>query len=233
MFVVWRPTSQDVEEFRRELLEAQVPQLLEIEPLALTVSVADLDGGSKALPRHDGAAVGALVSTLLEDPQDAFPCARVLDPTEAWVAGYVVEEATPLPCAPRRCAEGTRTPGVKQVTLLRRRPDLSWDDFIWHWHEVHTPLALEVHPLTGYSRNVVSEALSESAPAYDGIVELSFAAHEDLSDPERFFGEPGNAQRIVDDVRKWLDFEAIEYYAMSEYVIRDAESVRGRAHASL
>ena len=123
----------------------------------------------------------------------------------------------------RSWRDGEPTPGAKQVTLLRRKPDLSQDEFLRRWHDVHTPLALEVHPLWAYNRNVVKLALTPQAPAYDGIVELIFREVRDLVEPMRFFGgKPENIQRIVEDVKGWLDFEAVEYYAMRETIVKSA-----------
>src|SRR5690606_34379826 len=56
---------------------------------------------------------------------------------------------------------GERSPGLKQISLIYKKPELDVEAFVRHWHLIHTPLALEVHPLWRYLRGVVVEALSE------------------------------------------------------------------------
>jgi uncharacterized protein (TIGR02118 family) len=97
---------------------------------------------------------------------------------------------------------------------------MGYDEFIGYWHGTHTPLAIEVHPLWRYVRNVVRNTLTEGAPRYDGIVELQFRSTEDVTDSGRFYGgKPENVQRIATDVRNFIDFETIDISHMSETVL--------------
>ena len=60
---------------------------------------------------------------------------------------------------------GQRTAGVKMVCPLRRRPDLTHEQFVEHWLTVHVPLALDHHPhMMRYVTNVVDQRLSPTAP---------------------------------------------------------------------
>lgn len=223
MYVLWKPAAETIDAFRRRLFEQQVPELLRLAPGALTVSIADVEGGSQARPRDDGSTPAGLVSVRVEKHEQARETIRALDPALGHVAGYAVRESIPLAYDERRWSDGEATPGAKQVTLLRRRPDLPEREFLRRWHEIHTPLALSVHPLWAYHRNVVESALTPNAPAYDGIVELMVREVRDLTEPMRFFGgKTENVRRIVDDVRKWLDFDTIEYYAMRETILKSA-----------
>jgi hypothetical protein len=223
IYVLWKAADEDIADFRRRLLDERVPELLALEPHALTLSVADVEDSSPARPRDDGSTVAGLVSVRVEKNEEAPAYVRALQATGAHTAGYAVDEAIPLDYDARSWRDGEATPGAKQVTLLRRKPDLSHDEFLHRWHDVHTPLALEVHPLWAYNRNVVTSALTPQAPAYDGIVELIFREVRDLVEPMRFFGgKPENIQRIVEDVKSWLDFEAVEYYAMRETIVKSA-----------
>ncbi|UCE86281.1 MAG: EthD domain-containing protein [Deltaproteobacteria bacterium] len=221
IYVLWKAADEAIDAFRGRLFEERVPELLALAPRALAVDVADVEGGPPPRALDDGSTVAGLVSVRTEKHEDAPAYVRALAGAGARVAGYAVSEAIPLDYDTRDWRDGETTPGVRQVTLLRRRPDLSRDEFLRRWHEVHTPLALEVHPLWAYNRNVVESALTPDAPAYDGIVELVFRDARDLLEPMRFFGgKPENIQRIVEDVKGWLDFEAVEYYAMRETIVR-------------
>ena len=63
----------------------------------------------------------------------------------------------------RTWALGAPSPGVRQLTLLRPKPELGDDDFMAHWHGVHGPLAMRIHPIWRYDRNVVEAAVTGSA----------------------------------------------------------------------
>jgi len=152
------------------------------------------------------------------------------------VEGYQVEESVPRA---RTCSEptGAIAPGPALVTLFRKHPRLDRDAFLREWHGLHTPLALAVHPLAGYVRNVVEGVLDEGSPAWDGIVVETFAAPEDVRSMVRFFGGPTgsalralpNAIRVGRHAAHFLDLRTIENHLMTERVLRGATGApRGR-----
>ena len=60
---------------------------------------------------------------------------------------------------------GTRTPGMTMFCPLRRRADLTHEQFVEHWLTAHVPLALEHHPhMVRYVTNVVDQRLSPHRP---------------------------------------------------------------------
>ena len=90
---------------------------------------------------------------------------------------------------------GQRTLGVKMFCPLRRRQDLTHQQFVEHWLTQHVPLALEHHPhMIRYVTNVVDQHLSPSGLEWDGFGELSFASLTDAR--ERIFASP-DSERIV------------------------------------
>lgn len=75
----------------------------------------------------------------------------------------------------------------KLVLLFRKREDLSHDEFIRHWREVHVPLVEKVPNIRRYVISPVRGApLGE--PDYDGMAELWFddeqTARAALATPE-------------------------------------------------
>ncbi len=219
IYVLWRPPDLEKPAFAR-LLQERMAKLLALGPGRLVTNVADVPGASHAIPRPDGARVAGLVSAHFADDAAALDAARVLSTGGVSVGGYNVTEAIPLDYDSRDWLDGEPTPGVKQVTLLKRRPDLSYEEFIHRWHDIHTALAMRIHPLWAYNRNVVDGAFTPDAPRFDGIVELMFRQREELLDPARFFSGTDNIQVILDDVKSWLDFPAVEYYGMSETIVK-------------
>ncbi len=59
MYVLWKAADEDIADFRQSLLDERVPELLALEPQALTVNVADVEkslgqakklGGKQLMP---------------------------------------------------------------------------------------------------------------------------------------------------------------------------------------
>jgi uncharacterized protein (TIGR02118 family) len=114
---------------------------------------------------------------------------------------------------------GIRSPLVKLVCPIRRRPDMTHDAFVAHWLERHVPLALKHHPgLVRYVTNVVDESLGDAEPL-DGIAELCFADETGLR--ERMFDSPEGERVIRDDIARFIGATAA--YRTSEWVQKRAD----------
>jgi uncharacterized protein (TIGR02118 family) len=66
---------------------------------------------------------------------------------------------------------------IKSVGLLTRRPELSHEEFVRHWVEIHAPLAHAVPGVRRYVQNHISEErhrtdIPTTEVAIDGIAEL-------------------------------------------------------------
>jgi hypothetical protein len=138
-------------------------------------------------------------------------------------AGYRVQESSPRTYQ-RDWPDGAQTPGLGLLTLLHRRRGLSDETFLRRWHDGHSPLALEVHPLWSYVRNVVEASVLEGSPSLCGIVEEQFRTRRDLLDPVVLFGGwrrmLPNMARVLHDVRGFLDLSALENYLVTEHWLR-------------
>lgn len=139
------------------------------------------------------------------------------------VAGYRVDESVPRGYR-RDWPDGEDTPGGSMLTLLHRREGLSDAEFLRRWHQGHSPLALEIHPLWNYVRNVVASPVLAGSPAVCGIVEEQFRTRSDLLNPVRLFGGPlrmaPNMARVWADVRGFLDLAVLENYLVTERWLR-------------
>jgi hypothetical protein len=140
-----------------------------------------------------------------------------------FAGGYVVEEAIPV-AYEKSWEDGTATPGVCLLTLFRRKPGIDTKTFIDRWHNSHTPLSLEIHPLWNYNRNVVGEKLTNTSDHWEGIVEEHFRTKSDLLNPVKFFGNPFvmiyNMLRVYLDTKSFLDYKTIEPYFATEIWIK-------------
>lgn len=135
-------------------------------------------------------------------------------------AGYEVEESAPV-MYERTWADGDPTPSPILLTLLKKKPGLSNEEYIKRWHGRHTPLSLEIHPLWLYLRNVITGTVRENGKHWDGVVEEACETKNDLLQPSRFFGGPlkmlPNMIRVWADIHRFLDVPNIEVYYATEY----------------
>src|SRR5438067_971883 len=106
---------------------------------------------------------------------------------------------------------------IKVTALLIRRPDLTHEEFMLHWVEVHAPL---IHALPGIRRYVQSHILGERAApvpttgvTLDGIAELWF---DDRAAMDRANASP-EAKRLHDDGALFIG--GIKTFIIAEQVI--------------
>jgi hypothetical protein len=139
------------------------------------------------------------------------------------VSGYRVEEAYPV-AYDKAWSDGEPTPSPILLTMLRKKAGVTTDEFIDRWHNGHTPLSLEIHPLWYYQRNVIVEPVTENAEASDGIVLEACRTRGDLLNPTRFFGGAlkmvPNMLRVATDINGFLDMKKTETFYATEYHLR-------------
>lgn len=168
-------------------------ELSELDLAGLTVNVRDaaVSASMMTLTTLDPP-VAAVVSIWTQQYYGA-PLLRALEllAAECQVsAAYLVTESVPLPGP--EVAPSARTPGLANVALLRRPPDLDIATWLQRWHIDHTPVAIATQATFGYTQNTVVRALTPDAPPIDAIVEELFPI-EAVSDLHAFFGAADDA----------------------------------------
>lgn len=108
---------------------------------------------------------------------------------------------------------GARAPGVKLICPVKRRPDMSHEQFVEHWLQRHVPLALRHHPLIAYVTNVVDQRLSDSGEDWDGIAELHFSS---AAARARFYDSSEGERIIRADIARFVGHGIA--YRVAEYV---------------
>ncbi len=166
--------------------------------------------------------IRACVSFWLEDAADRAEAEVALAREVRQIAGYLVLESRPML---HRYAKSERSPGMKQITCIARRPDLSQEDFIEIWHGDHRKVAIETQSTFGYVRNEIFRSLTLDAPSqWTAFVEESFPI-EALSDPKVFYDARSdeelqrNAERMQQSCARFLDFDELEVTYVSEYYL--------------
>lgn len=103
---------------------------------------------------------------------------------------------------------------IRRISLVRKRPELSREEFLERWTGEHVEFAKRLPGLRGY----VIQVLEGEAPPYDGIAVTSFDSREDA---ERAFAEPELASGLA---RTRDDFAAaVEIFFAQEHVIVEEE----------
>lgn len=172
--------------------------------------------------RQSDPPIRACVSFWLEDAADREAAEAALSSQVPRIAGYLVLESRPLV---HRLEKGQRSEGMKQITCIARRPDISQETFIDVWHGDHREVATETQSTFGYVRNEIFRSLTPDAPSqWTAFVEESFPMGA-LEDPKVFYAAKTdeelkrNQQRMMQSCARFLDLEPMEVTYVSEYYL--------------
>ncbi|HEX2171332.1 MAG TPA: EthD family reductase [Dehalococcoidia bacterium] len=103
------------------------------------------------------------------------------------------------------------TAAVKLCEVLRRRPDLSFEEFDRHWIEVHAPLVTRVKGLVGYVQHPAIPG-SDPPPSADGHVMLWF----DTLENARLSARSAEGEATIADAAEFLAGAGVERVAVRE-----------------
>ena len=146
------------------------------------------------------------------------------------VAGYLVTESVPL--RDPQVELGIRTPGLANVALLRRPPELDEPTWRTRWHHDHTQVAIETQATFGYTQNAVVRALSPGAPELAAIVEELFP-DDAVTDLKAFFGAADDEDladridRMVASTSRFGANQNVDTVPTSRYVLRSVPAATG------
>jgi uncharacterized protein (TIGR02118 family) len=99
---------------------------------------------------------------------------------------------------------------IRRFSFVRKRPELSREEFLSRWTGEHVEIARQLPGLRGYAIHV----LEGESPPYDGIAVTTF---DSRGDAERAFSDPALADGLA---RTREDFAAsVEVYFAEEHVI--------------
>ena len=196
-------------------------QLLALGPSKLSLTLTEAPPPKLALFPFKSEPVAVFCINDKQDDPSRFTDA--LTNAAKAVSGYEVEESYPVEYE-KSWSDGEPTPSPILLTVLHKKPGISSDEFIKRWHEGHTPLSLEIHPLWYYQRNVIREPITQGADACDGIVIEACPTKSDLLNPARFFGGGlkmvPNMLRVANDIKGFLDMKKVETFYCTEYHLR-------------
>ena len=197
------------------------PRLLDLEPSKLQLTLTEAPPPKLSLFPFKSQPIA--IFNVYDDAEDPSRFSDALQDAASSVSGYEVEEAYPV-AYDKAWSDGEPTPSPILLTMLHKKGGISSDEFIRRWHDGHTPLSLEIHPLWYYQRNVIREPVTEGADPSDGIVLEACRTRNDLLNPTRFFGGAlkmvPNMVRVANDIKGFLDMKKTETFYATEYHLR-------------
>ena len=222
IYLIRSPKEREFHMFRSCIFDKLVPQLLQLNPEKLKISITDFTRPRfTILPLK---ATGLAMISVWGELADYNKCIHEgMAGYSENVAGYLVTESVPVSYE-KVWDDGNASPGAVLLTLMNKNTNLSYEQFMSEWFGHHTPMALRIHPLWNYIRNVVESLLIEDSTPFDGIVEEHFRSLQDITNPVRFFGGAFNMFPNIFKVwrhsNKFLEVSSIENYLLREYHIR-------------
>ncbi|MDH3818959.1 MAG: hypothetical protein OES21_10110 [Myxococcales bacterium] len=196
-------------------------RLLSLDPSKLQLTVTEAPPPKLVLFPFKGQPIA--IFNVYADTEVPSRFSEALQNASSSVSGYEVEEAYPV-AYDKTWSDGEPTPSPILLTMLQKKAGVSTDEFTRRWHDGHTPMSLEIHPLWYYQRNVIRGAVTDRADPSDGIVLEACRTRGDLLNPTRFFGGAlkmvPNMLRVASDVNGFLDMKKTETFYATEYHLR-------------
>ena len=106
---------------------------------------------------------------------------------------------------------------IKSISLIRRKPGLTREEFVRHYEEVHAPLALSCLPgLRKYVRNYVTADEIGSPTDFDVVSEFWYESTKDIKASLSFYRSAAG-KLLRDDEEKFMDRDSIRAYRVLEH----------------
>lgn len=221
-YLLFDSPEADGTRLREALRGTTVPEIRASGGREITVFATDADVADGKPVRQVDPPIRAMVSFWLDDAADRGPAEKALAAQVEGIAGYLVVESRPI-VHDRPVDERIR--GMKQISCVTKRADISREEFIRIWHEDHRQVAIDTQSTFGYVRNEIFRPLTPGAPSqWDAFVEESFPI-EALTDPLVFYDAKTQAEyernfkTMMDSCARFLDHGPIEVTYVSEYYL--------------
>jgi uncharacterized protein (TIGR02118 family) len=108
---------------------------------------------------------------------------------------------------------------IKVIYCLRRRADLSPEEFQRYWREIHGPLVRRHQAVLRIKRYVQTHtdhgtlterlgAFRGSGPPFDGVAEIWYASREPVEEVGRTAEGRAASRELLEDERRFVDLHA-------------------------
>lgn len=129
---------------------------------------------------------------------------------------------------------------VKLVFCLRRRPDMSPEEFLAYWFEQHGPLVrshaqalrirryVQLHPTDESPAALALRATRGGPEPFDGVAELWFDSEDDIIAAAGSEEARAAATALLEDERRFIDLERSPIWLYTERGVVDGAAPAGR-----
>lgn len=112
---------------------------------------------------------------------------------------------------------------IKLIVAIRKRPDLSVEDFQHHWRTRHAPLVRDNPATRRYIRKYVQchttpDQYEEGPAAFDGTAEIWF---DSVADKDAFFSDPDYLRDVRPDEARFADMNETVFFVTREELVID------------
>lgn len=227
IFLCHRLPTISHEQYTEQLLRSHIPIALRHHPSMRRYVVNEVTTGFLPGPRELDS-VGELSFASLADYRERLydsdggrkivsaDVAKFIGGADAYECTEHVRKGGDRP-GPYESAAAEPSPGAKLLLCLKRRPDMTHEQFVEHWTVEHAPLVLEHGArVSKYVQNVVDARLSPEAHDYDGFAELHFATEDDFA--AQMAGHADGPNPVQDDTAKFVGEMAV--WRLREHVAR-------------
>lgn len=109
---------------------------------------------------------------------------------------------------------------IRLTAMLVRNPELTHEEFLRHWHEVHGPLIRDTpelaRHLVRYEQHPLTDDKGAGVGGYDGVAVQWLESIDDLF---AFIAEPLYAEKLSPDEQRLLDMERIQVTFTEEPIV--------------
>jgi hypothetical protein len=228
IFLIWKDAETPAKEYKDAFLAGPAKELLALNPLKLSLSVAD-EHVEYALETRfapsDNPMVG-MVSVWLDTHLDRGPFEEIVKANSLKYSAHQILESMPIVNTEHVVPLGERSFGTNTVGFLKKPERLSYEEWITIWQGSHTQVGIDTQCTFMYTQNVVVRALTEDAEPWTAIVEEGFPK-EALTEPMVFYAANGdeellakNMTAMVDSCKRFIDFHEMESHRFSEYNLK-------------
>ncbi|WP_067689995.1 hypothetical protein [Nocardia jejuensis] len=175
-------------------------RLADIGATELQVNVRDAHVAASQM-RHTtyDEPIAAILSVRTEG--DHASVTDALTPITDEIDGWIVDERTPI--VPPPVASGVRTEALANIALLRIPADLTREEWLHRWHDLHTTVAIETQDTFGYVQNTVREPIT-GGKRVDALVEELFPMAA-MTSPHAFYGSGGDDAELQRRVTRMME----------------------------
>lgn len=234
IYLLWPRQALSPTERRQVLLDQCAPRLVALGVSGLQMNIADdLATTPSPSPKPLGkTCFVAQVNVWVNGTDQQAAIEDSLRQAGFDIAGYRVDEwlytdyGENEHAAPRNWPDGQRSPGILAITLLYRPKRIPRDEWMRRWFGWQSPMSEWMQPRSRYVRNLVEAALTDNAPACEGIVEEAWPSGEHVTNKLLFFGARNWLQLIINmtimlrSVTRMLRMWNIMTVMASEYFIK-------------